>query len=52
MIKGEIFENVTISAKVIRKDGRVEDLGVIAKTQPSLIDKIKGVIMKWQQLLS
>ncbi len=50
MIKSKIFESIKISAVVIRADGRVEDLGVIAETQPSLIERIKGVIRKWQQL--
>ncbi len=52
MIKSKIFESITISAKVIRKDGTVEDLGVIAKTQPTINERLKGVIRKWQQLLS
>ena len=49
MIKTKVFENVQISAKVIRKDGTVEDLGVISKSKPSIIERLKGVIKKWQQ---
>ena len=48
-MKGRIFESVQMSAKVIRKDGTVEDLGVISKSKRSIIERLKGVIRKWQQ---
>ena len=39
-------KSATISAKVIRADGTVEDLGVIASTKVSIIDRLKAFVKK------
>jgi hypothetical protein len=39
-------KSATISAKVIRADGSVEDLGVIASTKVSILDRIRAFIRR------
>lgn len=44
------FKEATISAKVIRADGSVEDLGVVARVEPErpgIVNKIKKLLKWW-----
>lgn len=54
-MRGKVSDNCRIKARVIRADGRVEDLGVISgKWYEVLVSRIKYKVrswFKWQQLL-
>lgn len=44
------IKEATISAKVIRADGTVEDLGVVARVTPEkagIVSKIKKILKWW-----
>lgn len=40
--KPATIQKVELSAKVIRRDGTVEDLGTVAKSHPSFWDRLRG----------
>lgn len=45
------IKKVTISAKIMRADGTVEDLGVISESAYTLSGKIKLKLTSWLQFL-